>query len=205
MATAKQKAALTKARAAKKAGGKRRRNVAHKGFLGGIGADLKQNLNLKNVLDIAMKAGIIIGTIAGGRFLKKKFLKGDQAGIKKFIGPIIELGGGFVLASMKNDKIKVVGYGLMADGAIDGINIALNKGKAGTKDILNLETLKGIFGIDDEPVMNALPADMGASDLSPLPDYNPQMRGVIETSEEENVFAGQLAASDEVFDASEIY
>lgn len=198
MATAKKAKTLKKARASRKAGGRHRRNVAHKGILGGIGADLKQNLNMKSVLDTVMKAGIIIGTIAGGRFIKKKFLKGDQEGIKKFIGPIIEIGGGFVLASTKNDKIKVVGYGLMADGLIDGINIALNKGKAGTKDVLNLETLKGLFG-DDEPGMDALPeGQMSGDEILPLPDYNPQMRGLIETPEEESTFQGALAADEDV-------
>jgi len=184
MATARQKAALKKARAAKA--------QKHGGYFGGF-SDIKKNFNTKNIMDFAMKTGLVLIGFVGGRFIKKQFDKGDQQGVKKFIAPVIQLGGGLLLGVQNNEKIKFLGYGLMGAGAVDGINMILNKGQQGTKDILNFESLKGLFdgvvsGASELPVY---------PDVSALPDYSPGFNAPEEFSappEEEISFSGELSS-----------
>ena len=102
---------------------------------------IKDVLDKKKLLNTFEKAGLFLIGFVGGREIDRRFIKsGDKEGFKKFIGPILELGGGIYLASGKNEILAQIGYGLTAAGAVQGINNALGAGK----DITNLETLKGL-------------------------------------------------------------
>jgi len=185
MASAKQKAALKRARAAKM--------QKDLGLLGGF-SGIRKNFNTKNIMDFAMKTGLVLVGFIGGNFIKKQFDKGDQQGIKKFIAPVALLGGGLLLGMQNNEKVKFLGYGLMGSGAVDGINMILNKGQQGTKDILNFESLKGLFDgvISGDQELPVYP------DVSALPDYNPGFNGGEDFNgtpvEEEISFSGELSS-----------
>jgi len=115
MATQAQKAALKKARAAKK------RKTSFFG-LDGLGVP-----KTTEILDTFKKAGLILVGFVGGREVSRMVVKNDAEGFKKYLGSILQLGGGIVLSTMKNEPLKYIGYGLAASGAIEGASKLMKK------------------------------------------------------------------------------
>ena len=114
-------------------------------WLSGIGNITMPKWNDIQIVSTFEKVGLFLVGYVGGREIDRRFIKsGDQDGFKKFIGPVLTAGGGIVLANMKGEMMRYIGYGLVAAGAVSGVNNALGKGK----DITNLETLKG-FSLGD--------------------------------------------------------
>jgi hypothetical protein len=124
MATAKQLRALEKAREVKK-----RKRLG----LGGFKAP-----NKKDILDGFKNAGLILVGFVGGREVSRMVIKDDAEGFKRYLGSIVQVGGGVLLCTQKNEPLRYLGYGLMASGAVEATSKILNK------DILGEGLLSGL-------------------------------------------------------------
>jgi len=114
-------------------------------LLSGLGSFAMPSWEDAQILSVFEKAGLFLIGYIGGKEADRRFIKsGDQAGFKKFIGPVLTAGGGLVLANQKGEILRYIGYGLTTAGVVTAANNALGKGK----DITNLETLKG-FSLGD--------------------------------------------------------
>lgn len=147
------------------------------------------------VLSTFEKAGLFLIGYVGGKEIDRRFIKsGDQEGFKKFIAPVLFAGGGVVLANMKGDAMRFIGYGLATAGVVSGVNNALGKGK----DITNLDTLKGFslgdllggktdFPVYRDPVILKLPPykpslpELSTTERAAVnDDYEQEVRGIEE-------------------------
>ena len=123
------------------------------------------------ILSAFEKAGLFLIGYVGGKEVDRRWVKsGDSTGFKKFVGPLLTLGGGLAVANIKGEVVRYIGYGLMTSGAVTGVNNALGKGK----DITDLSTLKGyslgdlLSGKTEYPVYND-PVELK------LPPYKPSL------------------------------
>lgn len=123
------------------------------------------------ILSAFEKAGLFLIGYVGGKEVDRRWIKsGDKAGFKKFVGPLLTIGGGLAVANIKGEVVRYIGYGLLTSGAVTGFNNALGKGK----DITNLDTLKGfslgdlLSGKTEYPVYND-PVELK------LPPYKPSL------------------------------
>lgn len=98
-----------------------------------------------DLLDTFKKAGLVVAGFVGGREIERKFFKNDEAGFKRFIGPILLSGGGVLLCTQKNEPLKYIGYGLTGAGVVSGVGKILNKDIM-SEGILSGLTLGNIFG-----------------------------------------------------------
>ena len=94
------------------------------------------------VFDLLKKGGLMVLGFMGGREIERKVVK-DSEGLKKFIGPIIQAGGGYVLARQSNESLKYIGYGLVGGGLVSGV------GKVFGKDFVSNGILNGLQGLGD--------------------------------------------------------
>jgi len=124
MATKKQLAALKKAREA--------RRLKSKYGLHGIGFGNLKSINKNEVMDMVKTTGAIVlgyvGSEAIGKLVAKAIVK-DEAGFKKYIEPMIQIGGGFLVSATgkKNNFVKMLGAGMMAKGAVNMVEKAAGK------------------------------------------------------------------------------
>lgn len=146
MASQKQLKALEKARAAKK-----RKSARRRGLMGlGLGS---MDFSKTNTMDSLKSAGFIVlgyaGGAIGGKLIEKAVVKpGDEAGFKKFIAPLVQAGGGFLVSAAggKQTVVKVLGQGMMASGVVSAIEAGMKKqitDLVGTKNTDDLSGLKG--------------------------------------------------------------
>jgi hypothetical protein len=126
MATQKQLAALRKARAAKK---RKTRGLA--------GITMPKTAG---IMDTFKKAGLIVIGFVGGREVSRKFIKDDEQGLKRYLGSIVQLGGGILLTTQKNHALQYIGLGLAASGAVEAVSKVMNK------DLLAEGVLNGLEG-----------------------------------------------------------
>ncbi len=145
MATKKQRAALKRARAAKR----------NKG-LGGITTGFKANQLLAVLKNAGMLiAGLVIGNDASKQVIK--FLpESTPQMLRTYLPSIIKLGGGVILSNQKVSGVdlKFLGIGMLSAGLLDGIKQATGK------DLQNqgiLGTLKGL-GLSGSAIQNLNPA-----------------------------------------------
>lgn len=134
MATAKQLAALRKARAAKKTKSER-----------GLGSILSlNNIKTGNLLKNLKNAGLVLAGFLVGKEGAERFIPVDPANpksIKNYLGAAAQLGGGLVLASQKSETLQYLGVGLIGSGLLDGIS------KVTGKDLINEGIIKGLTGV----------------------------------------------------------
>lgn len=158
MATERQLKTLEKARRARKR--------KAKGLMGGFAMP-----KTADIMDGFKKAGLMVIGFVGGREVSRMVFKNDETGFKRYLGSILQLGGGVMLVTQKNETLRYIGYGLAGSGAIEAVSKVLNK------DILAEGVLSGIslgslFGGKAIPAYDArnvqLPADY-VPNLPPLP------------------------------------
>lgn len=169
-----------------------------------------KNLNGQEVLKAFEKTGLVLLGFAGGKLVKQGIIKATgielDEGFKRFISPLLKVGGGVVLATRDNQYIKYIGYGLAAEGLVEGVNATLGKGK----DILDLKTLKGLslkgilsgttqLPVYDDPVELKL-ASKYTPDLPPLEgDVIPEEEPI----DNEQYISGGIVEDAEIIDDSE--
>ena len=147
-ATAKQLAALEKARKAK-AGGKgvKKHNKRSLMGLAGLPKDLTPKFAGKDLSDAAINTGLaVVGFLSGKAATKlgnTQFLKDDLTKGKQYVMPGAVAAVGFAGATVDNKMAKSFCVGMAAAGVIDGINAAMPAGK----DITDINTLKGLGGL----------------------------------------------------------
>jgi hypothetical protein len=113
------------------------------------------------ILDLVKQGALMTaGFVAGGEISRRL---GDQTGVKKFMGPVISAGGGYVLTRMKNQNLKFIGLGLVGRGLIDGV------GKAVNKDFVANGVLSGLRGLGDLRELISGPSEPA---LPFLPEFN---------------------------------
>lgn len=152
-ATSAQLRALAKARAAKKklekrhhtrgvsgvedvAGidGHKRRRRSH---TSGVGSLMGIKMSGKDVMSELKNAGLTAVGVLGSRMIEKKFFT-DQAGLMGWIPTILQVGGGILLTNQKNQVVKMIGRGVLANGMITGVS------KVMKKDLMSDQVLQGI-------------------------------------------------------------
>ena len=172
----------------------------HRSWLSGLGSVAIPKWNDIQVVSAFEKVGLFLIGYVGGKEIDRRFIKsGDQEGVKKFIGPILTAGGGIVLANMKGETLRYIGYGLAAAGAVSGVNNALGSGK----DITNLETLKGFslgdmlsgkteFPVYKDPIVLKLPPYKPS-----LPDLEVSERSSEPLNSSESNFESELSGEED--------
>lgn len=163
MATAKQLAALEKARAARKR------------KLKGLGGFTMPKT--KDIMDGFKKAGLILVGFVGGREVSRMVVKDDAEGFKRYLGSVLQLGGGVMLISQKNETLRYIGYGLAAGGAVETASKVLNK------DILAEGVLSGM-SLGSILSGKSLP-NYDASNMKLPIDYIPELPLIEEDPEED--------------------
>jgi hypothetical protein len=146
MATEKQLKALKKARAYKRR--------SKRGLAGITASNIVPSG--KSMLNTFKTAGLMLIGFVGGREVSRKFIKNDDTGFKRYLGSILQAGGGIILANQKNEMLKYIGFGLVGSGVVEGVSKAMNKDIL-ADGILNGISLGNLFS-------NSNPA---------LPTYNP--------------------------------
>lgn len=137
-----------------------------------------------DILDGFKKAGLILVGFVGGREVSRLVVKDDESGFKRYLGSIIQLGGGVVLTSMKNEPLKYIGYGLTASGATEAVSKVLNKDIVG-EGLLNGLSLGSLLSGKDIPAVDP-------NDLPPgyIPNL-PPIEGDLGNEDPENDFSDQ--------------
>lgn len=153
MATAKQLRALEKAREVKK-----RKRLGLGGF---------KTPNKKDILSGFKNAGLILIGFVGGREVSRMVIKDDAEGFKRYLGSIIQVGGGVLLCTQKNEPMKYLGYGLMASGAVETASKILNKDIMG-EGLLSGMSLGSILSGKKIPAYNP-------NQIALPPDYLPEL------------------------------
>lgn len=162
-----------KRRATQKGKPRKRRSTGRRRGVHGV-ATVKANTT-NQILDLLKKGGLMMIGFLGGREISRKLVT-DAEGVKKFIGPIVQAGGGYVLARMKNENLRYIGYGLVGGGIIEGA------GKVFGKDFVANGFLNGLHGLSDLRELISGPSEPG---LPMLPTFDNQglapIQEVIET------------------------
>lgn len=124
---------IKKAQAAKK----------RKGF--GLSGFSLKSFKTSDMLTHFKNAGLALVGFMVGREASRKLIKFDPANpsqVKKYLGSILQLGGGLVLATQsKKDELKYLGIGMMAGGGLDLVQKLTNK------DFYNEGLLDGLKGL----------------------------------------------------------
>jgi hypothetical protein len=172
-----------------------------KGFLGSI----TDKFNKAEMLSAVKNGGLIAIGLLGGRELSRKFFPDDSEGFKRYLGEIIQLGGGVLLASQKNPALKYIGYGLTASGMVGVVGKVMNKDLMTTgimgalegfsvDDIIN-GTVKGLPVYNEEDIKQLkLPAMDGAykPDLPEIEDIKGTDEVIEGAFEEAEVVSSQI-------------
>jgi hypothetical protein len=118
---------------------KRTTHRKSRGFLGIPGLKLGST---NQIFDLLKKGTLIVVGFMGGQEIGRKVFNTEE-GMKKYISPLIQAGGGYVLATQQNEIMKYVGYGLLGSGLVSGAGKAF--GKDFVKDgVLGINGLRGL-------------------------------------------------------------
>ena len=127
-----------------------RRNIkkaqaARKGKGFGLSGFSLKGFKTQDMLSHLKNAGLALAGFMIGREASRKFIKYDPANpsqVKKYLGGILQMGGGLVLATQsKKEEFKYLGIGLMAGGGLDLVQKLTNK------DFYNEGLLNGLKGL----------------------------------------------------------
>ncbi len=127
-----------------------RRNIkkaqaARKGKGFGLSGFSLKGFNTQDMLSHLKNAGLALVGFMVGREASRKLIKFDPANpsqVKKYLGSILQMGGGLVLATQsKKEEFKYLGIGLMAGGGLDLVQKLTNK------DFYNDGLLNGLKGL----------------------------------------------------------
>jgi len=120
---------------------KRKQHSTRRRNLGAV-----SGINTSAIMDAVKKTGAVLVGFLGGREISRFVMKPDAAGVapaglKAYLGTVIQAGGGIYLAAMQsNDTLKYLGYGLTASGLAEGV------GKLMKKDVVAVGFLAGLEG-----------------------------------------------------------
>lgn len=120
-----------------------------------------------DIMDGFKKAGLIVAGFVGSREISRKIFKDDAEGFKRYLGSVLQVGGGVLLCTQKNEPLRYIGYGMTAAGAVDAASKVLNK------DILSEGLLSGL-SLGDIFSGKSLPA-YDASKIKLPADYLPDL------------------------------
>lgn len=170
MATEAQLKALAKARAARKRNLRSGKTRGRRGALHGIGLGNLKSVKSKDIFDSFKGVGMtLLGFVAGkagGAALRKIVIKpGDEDTFKRFIEPIAQLGGGFIISQTGkgNQFVKSMGNGIMLAGAVTGVEVATKK------------TLMELIGMEDSIAVERSIEGMGNANDIDMIDFNPEL------------------------------
>lgn len=163
-------------------GHKRRRSTKRRGTLAGISLGNLKTTNKKEVGNMLKTSGaIVLGYVvgqAGSKLVRKQFAAGDQEGFKKWIEPLVALGGGFLVSQTgkKNEFVRVMGTGIMASGVMSAIETATGKS---LMELIGMG--EATAGMGNMPAIESVDFDMNLPELNnidtrgdDIPDYAPQ-------------------------------
>jgi hypothetical protein len=108
----------------KSTGALSRKRKARRGKARGFGALAIPKKEV--ILDSLKKTGYVALGFLGGRLIDQKVFP-DESGFKRYVSTAIQLGGGVLLCTQKNETLRYIGYGVTGSGAVSAAEKILNK------------------------------------------------------------------------------
>lgn len=119
------------------------------------------------LLDALKKTGYIAIGFMGGRFADQKIFPNED-GFKRYVSTAVQLGGGVLLCTQKNEALQYIGYGATASGAVSALEKVLNKPILPlSEDLLSGFSLGDVFGKTEKKIPGTAPYTPA---LPPIPD-----------------------------------